>query len=266
MPLAAHLSELRSRILKSVAAILAATIVAFVFRHAILHFLTAPYCNLPVSRLSVTHDKCGLVVSGVTQAFTVTLKICLYVGIVGSSPVWLWQLWRFITPGLHQNERRWALIFVGGSLSLFAVGGVLAYITMNKGLEFLLSFASGGLTPLLQVDSYLSYVTSMLLVFGVSFEFPLVLILLNLIGMLPYARLRHWWRPAIFVIFVFAAVATPSQDPFTMSALSLPMCLLYGVALVVARAHDARKARRQATDVSSQIGDDELSPLDLDSV
>jgi sec-independent protein translocase protein TatC len=192
--------------------------------------------------------------------------VCLYAGLALSSPVWLWQLWRFITPGLHRNERKWAVVFVAASVALFGVGGVLAYITMNKGLQFLLSFASGGLTALLGVDSYLNYVTSMVLVFGISFEFPLVLIMLNFVGALSYLRLRRWWRPAVFVIFAFAALATPSQDPFTMSALAVPMCLLYGLVLVVSRVHDSRKASRIAKSEITDLDDDEISPLEMDSV
>lgn len=261
MTLAEHLGELRSRILISLAAVVVGTIVAFAFHHQILDVLTRPYCHLPKSYRLET-DRCTLVVTGVLDAFTVTLKLSLYVGLILSSPVWLWQLWRFVTPGLHQNERRYAIGFVASSVGLFALGTFVAYITLSNGLHFLLSFATGGLTSLLTFDSYLSYVVAMVLVFSVSFEFPLVVIMLNVVRVLSYAQLRRWTRVVIFSIFVFAAVATPSQDPFTMLALAVPMAMLYGASLAFAFVHDRRVARRGDTSAYAHLGDDELSPLD----
>ena len=261
MTLGEHLRELRTRILISLLAIVAGTIVAFVFHHQLLSVLTRPYCHLPKSYRLET-DRCTLVVTGVLDAFTVTLKLSLYVGLILSSPVWLWQLWRFVTPGLHQNERRYAIAFVGSSVVLFALGAFVAYITLSNGLHFLLSFATGGLTSLLTFDSYLSYVVAMVLVFAVSFEFPLLVVMLNLVNVLSYARLRRWTRGVIFGIFVFAAVATPSQDPFTMLALALPICGLYAASLGFAYVHDRRAARRGDTSSYAHLADDELSPLD----
>jgi len=261
MTLGEHLGELRRRILISLIAIVAATIVAFAFHHQILSVLTRPYCNLPASYRLET-DRCTLVVTGVLDAFTVTLKLSLYVGLILSSPVWLWQLWQFITPGLHQNERRYAVGFVGASVMLFALGSFVAYVTLAKGLHFLLSFATGGLTSLLTFDSYLSYVVAMVLVFAVSFEFPLLIVMLNVVKVLSYSRLKRWTRAVVFGIFVFAAVATPSQDPFTMLALALPMSCLYGLSLAFAFVHDRRAARRGDTSPYAHLADDELSPLD----
>ncbi|MDQ1698059.1 MAG: sec-independent protein translocase protein TatC, partial [Frankiaceae bacterium] len=192
----------------------------------------------------------------------------LYAGLILSAPVWLWQLWRFITPGLHGNERKWALSFVGSSMVLFALGGLFAYLTLSRGLHFLLGFAKGdnGLTSLLTFDSYLSYVVAIVLVFAVSFEFPLVVVMLNLANVLSYARLRRWTRGIIFGIFAFAAVATPTQDPFTMLALAVPLCLLYAVALGIANVHDRRVARRADASPYAHLADDELSPLDDEPV
>jgi sec-independent protein translocase protein TatC len=207
-------------------------------------------------------DKCSLFVSGVLDAFTVTLKLSLYAGLVISSPVWLFQVWRFITPGLYRHERRYALLFVGASMVLFAMGGVFAWLTLEKGLHFLLGFATGGVTSLLSFNSYLSFVTAMVLIFAVSFEFPLLVVMLNQVGVVSAARLRHWTRGVLFGIFVFAAVATPSQDPFTMTALAVPVCLLYGVAVLIATLHDRRAAGRADTSDFTDLDDDELSPLD----
>jgi sec-independent protein translocase protein TatC len=265
MSLADHLRELRRRLIISALAIVAGTIVAFVFHGQILHVLTRPYCHLPPS-YRLVQGKCTLVVTGVLDPFTVTLKLALYAGIAGSAPVWLWQLWRFVTPGLYQHERRWATSFVAVSLGLFAMGGLFAYLTLSRGLRFLLGFATGGLSSLLSFDSYLSFVVAMVLVFAVSFEFPLVVVMLNLVGVLPFARLRRWTRGTVFGIFVFAAVATPSQDPFTMLALAVPMCLLYGLALGVSFLHDRRVARRGDTSPYAHLRDDELSPLDDEPV
>src|SRR3954452_24282927 len=201
MSLGEHLGELRRRLVIALLAVIAGTAVAFAFHGAILHALTHPYCALPPS-YRLVHDKCTLVVTGVLDPFTVTLKLSMYAGLVLSSPIWLWQLWRFITPGLYQNEKRWAVTFVGASVGLFALGGAVAWLTLSRGLRFLLGFATGGLSSLLTFDSYLSYVLAMVLVFAASFEFPLLVVMLNLVGVLPYARLRRWTRGILFGIFV----------------------------------------------------------------
>jgi sec-independent protein translocase protein TatC len=265
MTLTEHLRELRRRVIISALAIVAGTVVAFVFHHWLLHIVTRPYCDLPAHYRAI-QGKCTLVVSGVLDPFTVTLRLSLYAGLLISSPVWLWQAWQFVTPGLYDRERRWALGFVGTSVALFAAGAVVAYITLQNGLRFLLGFATGGIASLLNFNSYLSYVVAMVLVFAVSFEFPLVVVMLNLAGVVSYERLRRWTRGIIFGIFVFAAVATPSQDPFTMTALAVPMCLLFGGALVVARIHDRRVADRDGGSPYAHLADDELSPLDDEPV
>jgi sec-independent protein translocase protein TatC len=259
MTLGEHLAELRYRVVISVAAVVVTTIAAYVFHNDILRFLTHPYCSLPAKDRALK-GHCTLVVSGVLDPFTVTLKLALYAGVLAASPVWLFQLWRFITPGLYAHEKRYASAFVGASVVLFAAGTAFAYLTLEKGLHFLLGFASGGISSLLQFNSYLSFVTAMVLVFSISFEVPLLIVMLNLVGVVPAHRLRQWWRAAIFAIFVFAAVATPSQDPFTMSALAIPMCLLYGVAVLIATLHDRRVAARGPA--YGDLADDELSPID----
>jgi sec-independent protein translocase protein TatC len=265
MTLTEHLRELRRRVIVSALAIVVATAVAFVFHHRILAALTHPYCRLPASYRPF-HSACTLYVSGVLDAFTVTLRLSMYAGLLVSSPVWLWQLWQFITPGLYEKERRYALSFVGASVGLFVAGAAVAYITLQNGLRFLLSFASGGITPLLSFDSYLSYVVAMVLVFAVSFEFPLLVVMLNLVGIVRYTALKRWTRGIIFGVFVFAAVATPSQDPFTMCALAVPICLLYLGALLVTRVHDRRVEARGDTSPYAHLRDDELAPLDDETV
>jgi sec-independent protein translocase protein TatC len=260
MPLVEHLRELRRRVIISAIAVAVATAVAFGFHGWLLHLVTRPYCGLP-SHYRAIRGRCTLVVSGVLDPFMVTLRLSMYAGLLLASPVWLWQLWRFISPGLHAKERRWAVTFVSSSVALFCGGAVVAYVTLPEGLRFLLHFATGGLSSLLFFDRYLSFFLAMVFVFAISFEFPLFLILLNLAGIVSYQRLRSSWRAMVFGIFVFAALITPSQDPYTMSALAGPMCLLYLVALLVTRVHDRRAAERADDAPFAHLRDDELSPL-----
>jgi sec-independent protein translocase protein TatC len=260
MTLTEHLHELRRRVLISVLAVIAGTIVAYFYHTDLLRLITHPYCQLPV-RYRLNPAKCTLYASGVLDPFRIALKISLYAGVLGSSPIWLYQIWKFITPGLYSHEKRYAVSFVTASIALFALGAGFAYLTLQKGLHFLLGYATGGLTSFLQFDSYLSFVVAMVLIFAVSFELPLAVVMLNLVGVLSAARLRKWSRGIIFGIFVFAATATPSQDPFTMSALAVPMCMLYGIAVGIATLHDRRVARRGPT-MYPDLTDDELSPID----
>jgi sec-independent protein translocase protein TatC len=262
MTLAEHLHELRRRVIISMVAIILATIVAYLFHTRLLTAINHPYCRLPVS-YRLNPDKCTLFASGVLDPFRITLKISLYAGLLASSPIWLYQIWKFVTPGLYTHEKRYATAFVGASVFLFALGAAFAYITLEKGLHFLLGYATGGLTSLLSFDSYLSFVVAMVLIFSVSFELPLAVVMLNMVGVVSAERLRRWSRGVIFAIFVFAAVATPSQDPFTMSALAIPMCLLYGLSVGIATLHDRRVARRGST-IYPDLDDDELSSIDDD--
>lgn len=261
MTLTEHLYELRRRVVISVLAVIAMTIVAYIFHGHLLHWIEHPYCQLP-DKDRAFGARCTLFASGVLEPFTITLKVSLYAGVVGSSPIWLYQIWKFITPGLYAHERRYAFVFVGASMALFAVGGLFAWLTLQKGLAFLLGFASGGIVSLLQFSNYLSFVVAMVLIFAVSFELPLIVVMLNLVGIVSAARLRRWARGVTFGIFAFAAVATPSQDPFTMTALAVPMCLLYGLAVLIATVHDRRVAGRPT--MYPDITDDELSSIDDD--
>ena len=245
--LASHLRELRRRALICIAALVAGTVVAFVFRTTMLQALTSPYCSLP-GQFRLVQGQCTLIVTGVLDAFRVTLKLSLYAGVLLSAPVWLFQIWRFITPGLRRNERRYASSFVVLSLGLFGLGTFFAYLMTSRGLHFLLGFATGGITPLLSFDSYLSFITAMVLIFGISFEFPLLVTMLNLAGVLSAARLRSWTRGILFGVVVFASIATPSQDPFTMLALIVPLWLLYGASFGFAVLHDRRLAARRAAE------------------
>jgi sec-independent protein translocase protein TatC len=265
MPLVEHLRELRDRIGKALLFVALGTVVAWFFYDQILHFLRAPYCDLPANLRftpNTSDDPCPLANLNPLSGFLRRIKVSALVGVVGSAPFWLYQVWAFVAPGLKRNEKRYTVWFVAASTVLFACGSVLAYLTLSKGLHLLVSSAGEGTIALFTIDDYLSFVNTMLVVFGASFEVPLLVVMLNLLGVLSYQRLRSWQRVGVFLIFVFAAIATPSQDPFTMCALAVPMCALFEGAVLFAFVHDRRKARREAADPLHDLPDDATSPLD----
>jgi len=264
MTLVEHLYELRNRLIKGVVFIFIAGIVAWFFYNNILHVLSKPYCNIPPShRYSPDGStKCDLVYFSPVDGFFIRIKVTMIAGVVLSSPLWLYQLWAFITPGLKKNERKYALSFVGFSTALFVCGAVLAYFVLNKAMKILVDQAGTGTIAQLAVPNYLSFVMMLLLIFGAAFEFPLLVVMLNMVGILTYERLRKWQRYIIFLVFCFAAVATPTGDPFTMCAMAVPMCILFEIAVIVAWRHDKRKAARESKEYFHDIPDDEASPLD----
>ena len=263
MPLMDHLRELRNRLIMAILAFVVGAIAGWLLFDPVWDFLKQPYCSLPQSHV-VDKDECSLFVNGIFSSFFLKLKISCIIGAVISSPVWLYQLWAFIAPGLYGRERRWTYVFLGAAVPLFFVGTALAYVTVDKGLAIFLGFVADDVKPLITVDSYLGYVLTMLLVFGLTFELPLFVVILNLAGVLSSARIRRFQRMILFGIFVFAAVATPSADPFTMLALALPTVMLFEVAALLAFLNDRRRANRPDPDAG--LSDDEVSPLDLDAI
>jgi sec-independent protein translocase protein TatC len=233
-----HLEELRTRLIVVVIAVAVGTIAGWAVYSWVFRFLTHPYrhvlTQLPKSVRPPTHGK--LVFTGVVEPFLIRFKIAVFTGLAIALPVVLYQLWRFITPGLTRRERRMALPFVFCSLLLFALGGWFAFLTMTKGLRFLLGFAGNSIVPFLTVDRYINFVLFLVLAFGLSFEFPLVLIMLEWVGVLSTRKLRDWRRWAWLGITIFAAVITPSQDPYTQLAMMVPMIIFYELAIVVGRA------------------------------
>ncbi|MFC5746649.1 twin-arginine translocase subunit TatC [Actinomadura rugatobispora] len=263
MPLMDHLRELRNRLIKAMLALLVGTVIGWIFFNPVWDFLKEPYCALPASK-DLNGQTCSLVVNGIFSSFFLRLKIAFILGLVVSSPVWLFQLWAFVAPGLYRKERRWTYVFMGASVPLFFVGTALAYITIDRGLSLFLGFVPDDVSALITVDHYLGYVLAMLLVFGLTFELPLFVIILNMAGVLSSNRIRRSQRMIIFGIFVFSAVATPSPDPFSMLALALPTVLLFEVAALLAFVNDRRRARRP--DPYEGLADDEASPLDLEKI
>jgi sec-independent protein translocase protein TatC len=264
MSLVAHLTELRNRIAKALIAVVVAGGVAFWwYQHGLGTFIRAPYCDLPANlRYGGGKNGCGLLVTDVFGGVFIRLKVALLVGVVLAAPVWLYQLWAFITPGLKRNERRYAISFVAASTTLFAAGAVLAYLFLGAGLRALLGLAGNGVVVALTAQDYIGFVLSVLIAFGVSFELPLVMVALNLVGVLSHAVLAKGRRWIMFLTIVFAAVVTPTQDPFTMLAMALPMMLLFEIAIQIARVVDKRRARRAAVESFHDLPDDQPSPLD----
>ena len=260
MTLIEHIKELRRRLFIALLAIMIVTIVIAVWAyHPIFNFLRHPYCELPPARRA-GGKSCDLIFTHPTDAFFVRLRVSLISGVLFSAPIWLYELWAFITPGLHRNERRWTLAFLASATLLFAAGATMAYLFLRTALDFLLGFGGNGIKSLLTVTDYLSFVTHLLIVFGASFLFPLVIILLNLAGILSAKRLAKHRRIEIFLVFVFAGFVTPSGDPFTMPALAIVLCLFYEGAILFAKWNDRRRARRDELSEFADLADTEASP------
>jgi sec-independent protein translocase protein TatC len=262
MPLLDHIRELRNRVFKAILVMTAGSIGGWFLYPYVWNFIQRPYCKLNIPS-SLTHGKsCQLYVTGLFDAFFLHLQLAIVVGIILSSPLWMYQLWAFIAPGLYRRERRWAYYFAGSAFPLFAIGGTIAYFAMTKGLRFLIGMVPDHVVPLITINTYLSYAQLMLVIFGIAFELPLVVVLLNLTGILTHQRFRKWRRMIIFVIFAFAAVFTPSPDPISMLLLAVPCVVLVEAAEVFAWAHDRRKARRGT--VYSGLTPEEVAAYGLD--
>ncbi|GIH71568.1 twin-arginine translocase subunit TatC [Sphaerimonospora thailandensis] len=245
MTLMEHIRELRNRLIKAILAVVAGTVLGFVFFEPIWKFLKQPYCRLPQAH-QLDKDKCLLFVNGVFDSFFVNLKVALMFGLVVSAGFWLYQLWAFVTPGLYRNERRYTVAFLGLAVPLFTAGAALAYFIMDKGLGLLLGFAPEDTLNLLTINDYLNFTLGMLAIFGVSFLMPLLMVFLNVVGVLRFATVAKHQRMVVFLLFVFSAVATPSQDPISMLMLALPMVGLFYVAQAIMFFRDRKRDAAEA--------------------
>lgn len=228
MTVVEHLTELRRRLVISLVAVVVGGAVAFVLAPEIISFLVSFYAD-------ARGGKNKLIFTGPLDAFATRLKIATYGGIVLALPVWLYQLWRFVTPGLNPKERRYAIPFVMSSIALFVAGAVVALFTLQPALDFLLNIGGSDLEALLTADKYISLVALMMVAFGISFEFPVILVFLLIARVLNTAQLRQWRRWAAIAVVTFAAVITPSQDPYSLFALAIPMYLFYELSILIGR-------------------------------
>ena len=257
MALSDHLRELRARIIRSTLVLLIAFLVMLYFYQDLYELVLKPYKSAREQIPSST--KTEPVLNGVTAGLMFQLKLCGLAGIVVSSPYWLYQIWAFILPGLHPNERKWSRVFAAVAGPLFFLGVAVGYYVLPKAIAVLIGFTPKDVTNLVEFTDFFSFISRMLLIFGIAFEIPLFVIMLNLAGVVSGKALGRYRPWIILGTFVFAAVGTPSTDPFSMLFLAVPMLALFLIAEIIARIVDrARGRRRSSTD---QWADDEVSPL-----
>jgi sec-independent protein translocase protein TatC len=264
MPLMEHLRELRNRIVKIALALAAGMVVGFVFFNPVWHVIERPLCSAVIRG----HTGCStlgvnqLALSGPLDSFYLRVKVAVIVGVILSSPVWLYQIWAFVAPGLYAREKRWSYIFLGTAIPLFLVGVTLCYWSLGRSMHYLLGLTPSGVANIISVDQYMSFVMAMMLAFGIAFELPLLIIMLNLAGILTHERFRKWRRVMIFSVFLIAGMANPSPDPITMLILGGACAALVEVAELVVWSNDRRRAGLHP-DPYAGLADDELSPLEL---
>jgi sec-independent protein translocase protein TatC len=270
MTLMEHLYELRNRLFIALCAVGLGGVLGFIWwgvsafgLPSLGDLITRPYCALPTSvRLTPNPGRCQLLQTAPFEVFTLRMQVGLAAGAVLTAPIWVYQVWAFITPGLYAKERRFAVTFVGAASVLFAGGAVLAYYVVPTGLSFLANLGGGEFITALTGQAYIGFLLTMLAVFGLTFELPLLVVMLNRVGVLPYAKLQRWQRGILFGLFVLAAVATPGNDPVSMLALAGALVVLFEAAVLIARQHDRAVARRRAEQGWDNLDPDEPSPLD----
>jgi len=269
MTLIEHLYELRRRLGFAALAVLVGAILGFLWFNyrvgpipALGQLMNDPYCRLPITqRVSFANKPCALLQTEPFEGFKIRLEVGIAAGFVLTSPFWLYQVWAFITPGLYRKERKFASTFVTAAVVLFTLGALMAYIVFPAALRVLSSVGGNQFVTALAATAYISFMLNLLVIFGVSFELPLLVVMLNRIGVLKYEKLKVWRRGMIFGLFVFAAFATPGQDPISMIALAGGLTLLLEVAVQISRVHDRRKDRQRVDEGFDGLDDDEASPL-----
>jgi sec-independent protein translocase protein TatC len=262
MPLMDHLRELRNRVVKAAIAICVGMIVALIFSDQTFNFLTGPFCRARIDgKTGCNQVGDQLVVSNIFDPLTLRIEVAFFLALIATSPIWFYQLWAFIAPGLYSREKKWAYIFTGTAVPLFVAGAVLAYLVMDRGLYYLLGLTPHGVGALITADSYMSYFMGMLVGFGIVFELPLIIVMLNVAGILTHERFRKWRRILIFGIFLIAGMVNPSPDPTTMLILGGIAVGLTEVAELFVFFNDKRRARLHPSPYAD-LADDELSPIE----
>jgi len=259
MSLQAHLRELRKRLFRAILAVVIGTVIAWSFYPPIFDLLSGPVNKIVEAAQSNGRDV-RLVLGGVTDAFVLQIKVSAVTSLLFTSPFWIYQIWRFITPGLYTKEKIRAYVFAGIATPLFASGAVLAYIFLPVGLKLLFGFTPMGVGNYVPVDRYLNFFLRMVLVFGISFLTPLFIVMLNMFELLEAKTIISKWRLVVLIVFLFAAVATPTGDPVNMSLLAGPVLLLIAIATGIAWLNDKRRARKRSDDPVLGLADDEASP------
>lgn len=258
MPISDHLNELRKRIVRSALAILVSALVVWNFYPYFFAVIRRPF-----DAVHADHPNAILALPGVTSGFSMQLRVTLAVAILVASPIWLYQVWRFIAPGLHAYERKWAYVFTAVAVPLFAAGVALAYAVMPQMLNVLFSFTPDDVSNVTSVENYISFFLQIVVFFGVGFLLPLVLVMLNFAGILTGARIKASWRWIVLGSFMFGAIATPNGDPVGMTVIAVPMILLTCIAMSIALVNDKRRAKRKSQTGTDQWSDDEISPIDV---
>lgn len=242
MPLLDHFAEFRKRLFKSSAFILAFAVLGWSIYNQILEILSKPVCEL---RGSKSIADCGvLYINGVLGPIDLKFKISIIVGIILASPFWLFQLWAFISPALHKKERKFSLVFIAFAIPFFGIGSYIGYRLLPFAVKMLLGFTPSNIENLIKFDDYLNFVAQLILVFGIAFELPVFLVALNFAGVLSGKSILKPWRFAVFGIMLFAAMFTPTGDPFTMLLLAIPLILLYSIAGGLSLLTDRRRASK----------------------
>jgi sec-independent protein translocase protein TatC len=259
MSLIEHLRELRTRLFKASVAIVIGTVAAWGFYPQIFDILSQPV-NEIVEKAQANGRDVRLVLGGVADAFILQIKVSVVTSLLVTCPIWIYQVWRFITPGLYRKEKLRAYLFAAVATPLFVGGAVLAYLLLPLGLSILFGFTPLGVGNYVPVDRYLSFFLRMVLVFGISFLTPLFIVMLNIFDMLEAKAITSRWRVVVLGVFAFAAVATPTGDPVNMTLLAAPVLLLISIATFIAWLNDKRRARKRQDDPVLGLSDDEASP------
>jgi sec-independent protein translocase protein TatC len=269
MTLIEHIYEFRRRLGYALLAVVIGGIFGFFWFETNLgpipslgDLMIGPYCQIPQQQRLAGIDGCRLLQTVPFESFMIRLQVGVAAGAVLLSPAWLYQIWAFIAPGLYSKERKYALTFVSFASVLFAAGAVLAYLLVPHALQLLTSFGQDQFVTALTADKYISFIMSLLVIFGVSFELPLLVVMLNRVGVVKYVQLKKWRRGIVFALFVFAAFATPGSDPFSMLGLAGALTVLFEVAIQLSRLHDRKKDRLRTDEGWDQLSDDEAAPFD----